>query len=71
MRWDLISNLVLGFFLFGVSMLILQAGRTLFGADANILWASGFLTWIGLKGIVEAFRPFINKRFAKAVEGDQ
>lgn len=45
----------MGFFLFSISMIVLQVGRMLYGVDASIIWGMGVVCFMSLQGIVNIF----------------
>ncbi len=64
-RQNSLIILVMGLLMFFISMTILAVGRSIFGADASILWAMGMLTYISLQGIVNGIQGILNRGSTK------
>lgn len=61
-RNEIIFTFILAMFLFSFGMIFLYAGRHIYGSDAGVLWASGIITYLGLKGFAEVFLYFWGKK---------
>ena len=48
-EWVFVLCLSMVLLFFG--MLLLIIGRNIYGADASLLWASGILTYMGIRGL--------------------
>lgn len=60
-----IFTLTMSIFMLWFSFSVLFAGRELFGSEVNIIWASGILTYLGLKGLAESIWIIFVKREKK------
>ena len=49
-------------FMLWFSLSTLIVGKSLYGSDASLLWACGFLSFMGIRGIANIILLLINKR---------
>lgn len=55
MEWDRISNLIIGFVMFGGSLVLWLQGRIDCGKDATLIFAAGVLLFLSLYPLLDAF----------------
>lgn len=48
-----INQLVISIIMLGFSFTVLYIGKSLFGPDATLLWASGMLSYFGMCGVID------------------
>lgn len=63
-RFEMIFVLILATFLFYFGMTFLLVGKNIYGSDATLLWASGILTYMGIRGFAVIISFIINKKNA-------
>lgn len=61
-KYEMIYILVFTFLFLWVGFMILIAGKELYGGDASLLWASGILTYMGIKGFASIILYIWNRR---------